>query len=58
MVYHVITIAIGTLMKIKEGSFDIRRTQIPMPKDLFDIIHDLKFFVGMKKTRPKMVCLI
>lgn len=54
MVYHVFTIAIGTIMKIKEGTFDIRRTQIPLPKDLFDLIHDLQFFIGIKKTRPKM----
>lgn len=54
MVYHVVTILLGTIIKIKDGTFDIRRTQIPMPKDLFDLIHDLKFFAGIKKTRPKM----
>ena len=54
MAYHVLTMIIGTLIKIKDGTFDIRRTQIPMPKDAFDLIHDLKFFFGLEKTRPKM----
>lgn len=54
MAYHVVTIVAGTICKIKAGTFDIRRTQIPLPKDLFDLIHDLKFFVGLKKNRPKM----
>jgi len=54
MAYHVVTILFGTIIKIKDGTFDIRRTQIPMPKDAFDLIHDLKFFFGIKKTRPKM----
>lgn len=54
MAYHVITMIIGVVSKIANGTFDIRRTQIPMPQDAFDLINDLKFFFGMKKTRPKM----
>lgn len=54
MIYHVLTILLGTIMKIRSGTFDIKSTQIPMPKDAFDLIHDLKFFFGLEKDRPKM----
>lgn len=54
MAYHVITMIVGVIKQIANGTFDIRRTQIPMPQDAFDLINDLKFFFGMKKTRPKM----
>ena len=54
MAYHVVTLIIGTIMKIRSGTFDIKSTQIPMPKDLFDLIHDLNFFFGLEKNRPKM----
>ena len=53
-VYHVITIVGGTARKILNREFDYRRTQIPRPKDLFDLIHDVKYFLGLEPQRPKM----
>lgn len=54
MLYHVVTLVAGTIIKVKSNSFDLKRTQIPQLKDLFDIIHDLKFFLGIEKNRPQM----
>ena len=53
-VYHVLTIAGSTLMKAIRKELDIRRTQVPLPKDLFDLIHDIKYFLGSAPYRPKM----
>ena len=53
-VYHLLTIVGSTIVKIIKKEFDIRRTQVPMPKDLFDLIHDIKYFLGIEPYRPKM----
>ncbi len=53
-VYHVLTIAGSTVVKLVKKEFDIRRTQVPLPKDLFDLIHDVRYFLGMEPYRPKM----
>jgi formate dehydrogenase subunit gamma len=53
-VYHILTIAGSTIRKIIKKEFDIRRTQVPLPKDLFDLIHDVKYFLGFEPFRPKM----
>jgi len=34
--------------------FDIQRTQIPLIKDAQDIVHDIKYFMGKERHRPKM----
>jgi cytochrome b subunit of formate dehydrogenase len=52
--YHLITIIAGTIRKILNHEFDYKRTQIPRPKDLFDLIHDIKYFLGREPYRPKM----
>ncbi len=52
--YHVITIFAGTIQKILKKEFDYKSTQIPRLKDLFDLIHDIKYFLGLKPHRPKM----
>jgi cytochrome b subunit of formate dehydrogenase len=52
--YHLGTIIGGTLLSLMKKRFDIRRTQIPMLKDLSDIIHDIKYFTGREQYRPKM----
>ena len=52
--YHIITIVAGTLRKIFNHEFDYKRTQIPRLKDFFDLIHDLKYFLGIEPYRPKM----
>jgi formate dehydrogenase subunit gamma len=53
-IYHLLTIVGSTIQKIIKKEFDIRRTQVPLPKDLFDLIHDLKYFFGFAPFRPKM----
>jgi cytochrome b subunit of formate dehydrogenase len=52
--YHLGTIIAGTLYQIMKKRFDIKRTQIPMLKDLNDIVHDIKYFTGREQYRPKM----
>jgi len=52
--YHLITILGGTFFKIINNEFDYKRTIIPRKKDLFDLIHDIKYFLGLEPYRPKM----
>lgn len=53
-VYHIFTIVGGTIHKIMKKKFDYRRSQIPHLKDAQDIVHDIKYFLGKEKNRPKM----
>ena len=53
-VYHLITVIGGTIQKIARKQFDIKRTQIPRLKDVQDLIHDIKYFIGKERYRPKM----
>ena len=53
-IYHLLTIAGSTVCKLIKKEFDIRRTQVPLPKDLFDLMHDVKYFFGIASYRPKM----
>jgi formate dehydrogenase subunit gamma len=53
-VYHLLTIVGSTIRKIIKKEFDVRRTQVPLPKDLFDLIHDVKYFLRIEPYRPKM----
>jgi cytochrome b subunit of formate dehydrogenase len=52
--YHLITVLGGTFLKIINNEFDYKRTIIPRKKDLFDLIHDIKYFLGLEPYRPKM----
>jgi formate dehydrogenase subunit gamma len=52
--YHLINIIGGTIQQILNGRFNYKRTQIPRLKDLFDLIHDIKYFLGREPQRPKM----
>ena len=52
--YHLLVILAGTGRKILNGTFDIRRTQIPLLKDVRDLYHDLRYFLGLAKARPRM----
>src|SRR5574341_1231388 len=54
MVYHVATIALGTLQRLRRGTFDIRRTIVPLLKDLRDFRDDLQYFSGTRSQRPEM----
>jgi len=53
-VYHLLTIVGSTICKIIKKEFDIRRTQVPLPKDFSDLIHDVRYFLGIEPYRPKM----
>ena len=53
-VYHILTISAGTIKRVLKNEFDYRRTQIPRLKDLYDLIHDIKYFLGLEPFRPKM----
>jgi len=54
MIYHVATITLGPLARIKLGIFDIRRTIIPLLKDIRDFKDDVLYFAGNRKERPEM----
>ncbi len=54
MVYHVFTIFFGTVWKIRQRRFDIRRTIIPMWKDVTDFKEDMLYFAGKRDQRPEM----
>jgi len=54
MIYHVFTITLGSWWRIRAGTFDIRRTIIPLWKDIRDFREDLQYFAGKRKTRPEM----
>ncbi len=53
-IYHLFTIIGGSLQKVITKEFDIKRTQIPGLKDLHDIVHDIRYFIGKEQYRPKM----
>ncbi len=52
--YHVIYLIFSGTRKVMAGTFDIRRTQFPLLKDLKDLYFDFRYFLGLEKTRPKM----
>lgn len=54
MVYHFFTITLGTLARIKQGKFDIRRTILPSVKDFYDFRDDILYFARMRDQRPLM----
>lgn len=54
MVYHVITIGGGTLVRVLKGTFDYRRTIIPRWKDVQDMREDALYFAGQRTQRPEM----
>ena len=52
--YHLLVLLLGTIKKLLKGTFDIRRTQFPLWKDLKDLYFDFRYFLGLEKTRPRM----
>jgi cytochrome b subunit of formate dehydrogenase len=52
--YHIVTVTAGTIRKILKNEFNYKRTQIPRLKDLYDLIHDVRYFLGLERFRPKM----
>ena len=53
-IYHLLVLLGGTLKRMLQGSFDVRRTQVPLLKDVRDLYHDFRYFLGLSKTRPPM----
>ncbi len=54
MVYHVVTIVLGSWARLRAGRFDIRRTMVPLWKDARDFRDDLLYFAGKRAQRPEM----
>jgi len=54
MVYHLFTITMGPLAQMFKRRFEIRRTIIPLMKDLRDFKNDLLYFAGRRNQRPEM----
>ena len=54
MIYHVLTIGLGTLLKLRERTFELRRTIIPCMKDIADFKEDMLYFAGKRSVRPEM----
>jgi len=54
IIYHLLVLLISTIVKVKAGKFDYRRTMIPSVKDLKDVYDDFKYFLGMTNRRPPM----
>jgi|GEM_PF-232917 len=52
--YHVVVLVLGTARRIYRGTFDLRRTQMPRWKDVCDLYHDLRYFLGFAASRPRM----
>ncbi len=52
--YHIIVLIFGSLKRLANGTFDIRRTQFPLLRDVKDLYFDLRYFLGLERTRPKM----
>lgn len=54
MVYHFATIGFGTLLKWRNRTFELRRTILPVWKDVSDFKEDMLFFGGKRAVRPEM----
>ena len=52
--YHVVVLTAGIVRQVISGTFDIRRTQFPLWKDVKDLYFDFRYFLGLEKTRPRM----
>lgn len=54
MVYHVLTLVLGTAILVTQGRFQLGRTIIPVLKDLRDMKDDAAYFAGKRAQRPEM----
>ena len=52
--YHVLTLLLGTIGKIRKGKFRIAGTMVPLPRDVMDLYRDVKYFLGWSPARPRM----
>lgn len=54
MLYHFVTIGLGSLLKLRARVFELRRTILPVWKDIRDFKEDMQFFSGKRPVRPEM----
>lgn len=54
MIYHVATLLFGTVQRVSRRRFDLRRTIIPLYKDVRDFRDDMLYFAGRRAQRPEM----
>jgi thiosulfate reductase cytochrome b subunit len=54
MIYHIITVTVGPILQILNRRFELRRTIIPLFKDIRDFKDDLVYFSGARDQRPEM----
>ena len=54
MVYHVVTLMMGTTILLMQRRFQLSRTIIPIMKDLRDMKDDAAYFAGKREQRPEM----
>lgn len=54
MVYHILTLIAGTLIKLQQKTFELGRTIIPSLKDIRDFKEDMLYFSGKRTMRPEM----
>ena len=54
MIYHLITVIAGPIHQIIRKKFELRRTIIPLLKDLRDYKDDILYFSGIRNQRPEM----
>ena len=54
MIYHLLTITMKPLWEIRHRRFDIRRTILPLPKDIRDFREDMLYHANKREQRPEM----
>ncbi len=54
MIYHFLTIGLGTMAKLRARTFEFGRTVLPGMKDVRDFKEDMLFFSGLRSIRPEM----
>jgi len=54
MIYHLLTVTLGPIRQIVQRKFDIRRTIIPLLKDVRDFKDDALYFASQRDQRPEM----
>ena len=54
MIYHIVYIIFGSVIKILNGSFILQRTILPIMKDIRDFKEDALYAVGKLDQRPEM----
>lgn len=54
MVYHFFTIGFGSLAKLRTRTFELKRTILPVWKDIRDFKEDALFSSGKRSVRPEM----